>query len=215
MQVQCAIPMATNHANSSNFMTMNRSVIDYLKTRRSVPLTMIHGPGPDAGQLREMLEIAARSPDHGRLEPWRFVIYREQAGREIGEKLAARAQEINGPMPDDQIERERNRLLRAPVAVGVVSVTREHEKIPAWEQFLSAGAVAMNLVHAANAFGFCANWVTGWYSDDAKGRAILGLAPQERMAGIVHIGSCDRDIADRPRPDVDTLTSEYAGEYEG
>jgi nitroreductase len=196
-------------------MSMTKSVVEYLKTRRSVPLTMMCGPGPDAEQLHEMLEIAARTPDHGRLEPWRFIIYREAAGRQIGEKLAARAQEMNGPMPDDQIERERNRLLRAPVAIGVVAVTKEHDKIPAWEQFLCAGAVAMNLVHAANALGFRANWVTGWYSDDEKGRAILGLAPDERMAGIVHIGSCERDIADRPRPDVNALASEYSGEYEG
>ena len=118
-------------------------------------------------------------------------------------------------MADDQVERERTRLRRAPVAIGVVSVAREHETIPAWEQFLSAGAVAMNLVHAANAFGYCANWVTGWYSNDEKGRAILGLSPDERMAGIVHIGSCDREIAERPRPDVDSLISDYAGEYGG
>lgn len=196
-------------------MSMSKSVVEYLKTRRSVPLTMMCGPGPDAGSLHEMLEIAARTPDHGRLEPWRFIIYREAAGREIGEKLADRAQELNGPMAEDQVERERNRLLRAPVAIGVVAVTKEHEKIPAWEQFLSAGAAAMNLVHAANALGFCANWVTGWYSDDEKGRAILGLAPDERMAGIVHIGSCDREIADRPRPDVGALTEEYSGEYRG
>lgn len=196
-------------------MTAASPLIEYLKTRKSIPLTMMSGPGPNDADLKEMLAIAARSPDHGRLEPWRFIVYREAAGLEIGEKFVARAQEINGPMADDQVERERNRLRRAPVAIGVVSVTREHETIPAWEQFLSAGAVAMNLVHAANAFGYCANWVTGWYSSDERGRAILGLSPDERMAGIVHIGSCDRDIAERPRPDVDSLISEYAGEFGG
>lgn len=194
---------------------MDNPVIEYLQSRRSVPLTMLREPGPDAAQLREIMQIAARSPDHGRLEPWRFIIYREAAGREIGEKLAARAQELNGPMTEEQIERERNRLLRAPVAVGVVAVTRAHDTIPAWEQFLSAGAVAMNLVHAANAFGFGANWVTGWYSDDEKGRAILGLSPDERMAGIVHIGSRAAEVPDRPRPDIDKLVAEYSGEYEG
>lgn len=201
--------------NSSIFMTMTNPVIDYLRTRRSVPLTMMRAPGPDAAQLREILALAARSPDHGRLEPWRFIVYREAAGREIGEKLAVRAQELNGEMPDDQIERERGRLLRAPVAVGVVSVTKPHDKIPEWEQFLCAGAVAMNLVHAANAHGFGANWVTGWYSDDEKGRAILGLSPAERMAGIVHIGSCDHEVPERPRPDVAAMTSDYDGEYKG
>lgn len=194
-------------------MTKDISVIQYLKTRKSVPLTMMGGPGPNGDELRAMLNIAARVPDHGRLEPWRFILYREDAGREIGEKLAARAREMNGPMPDDQIERERNRLLRAPVAVGVVSAPKDNESIPKWEQFLSAGAAAMNLVHAANAYGYSANWVTGWYSDDEKGRAILGLSPEERMAGIVHIGSCAREIPERPRPDVDALISDYSGEY--
>ena len=196
-------------------MTKTNAVIDYLRSRKSLPLTMMSEPGPSESELRDMLEIAARTPDHGRLEPWRFIVYRDEAGREIGEKLAVRAQEINGPMPDDQIERERNRIRRAPVAIGVVAVTKESEKIPAWEQFLSAGAVTMNLVHAANAYGYKANWVTGWYSDDEKGRAILGLSPEERMAGVVHIGSSDREIAERPRPDVDSLISDYSGEYQG
>jgi nitroreductase len=196
-------------------MTMNNPVVEYLKTRRSVPLTMMSGPGPDRDVLRSLLEIAARSPDHGRLEPWRFIVYGEDAGREIGEKLAARAVERNGPMAEEQMQRERNRLLRAPVAIGVVFVPREHETIPEWEQFLAAGAVAMNLVHAVHAHGFRANWVTGWYSDDERGRAILGLAPHERMAGVVHIGSCDREVPDRPRPDIDAMISDYAGEHGG
>ena len=196
-------------------MTKTNAVIDYLRSRKSLPLTMMSEPGPSESELRDMLEIAARTPDHGRLEPWRFIVYRDEAGREIGEKFAKRAQEINGPMPDDQIERERNRIRRAPVAIGVVAVTKESEKIPAWEQFLSAGAVTMNLVHAANAYGYKANWVTGWYSDDEKGRAILGLSPNERMAGIVHIGSSDREIAERPRPDIESLISDYSGEYQG
>ena len=196
-------------------MTKTNAVLDYLRSRKSLPLTMMSEPGPSASELRDMLEIAARAPDHGRLEPWRFIVYRDEAGRAIGEKLAIRAQEINGPTPDDQVERERNRLRRAPVAIGVVSAIKQSDKIPAWEQFLSAGAVAMNLVHAANAFGYKANWVTGWYSDDEKGRAILGLSPEERMAGIVHIGSSDREIAERPRPDIDSLISEYSGEYQG
>ena len=196
-------------------MTKTNAVIDYLRSRKSLPLTMMSEPGPSESELRDMLEIAARTPDHGRLEPWRFIVYRDEAGREIGEKLAVRAQEINGPMTDDQIERERNRIRRAPVAIGVVAVTKESEKIPAWEQFLSAGAVTMNLVHAANAYGYKANWVTGWYSDDEKGRAILGLSPNERMAGIVHIGSSDREIAERPRPDIESLISDYSGEYQG
>jgi nitroreductase len=196
-------------------VTKNKTVTDYLTSRKSIPLSMMTAPGPDQAQLREMLEIASRSPDHGRLVPWRFIVYDDLAGEAIGGKLAELAEKRQGPLPDDQLQRERNRLRRAPVAVGVISTAGPHEKIPEWEQFLAAGAVAMNLVHAANAYGFAANWVSGWFCDDSEGRAILGLAPKERIAGIVHIGSCDRDIPERPRPEVDALISQYSGPFQG
>lgn len=187
--------------------TPDEAVLTFLERRRSVPLSMVGGPGPDEGQLHRLLTIAARVPDHGRLEPWRFILYSPQAGRAIGERLMARAEELRGPLSEPDRERERNRLNRAPIAVGVVSAPKPHETIPQWEQFLSAGAVAMNLVTAATAHGFAANWITGWYSDDAKARAILGLSEDERMAGIVHIGGTDATVPDRPRPDVDALIS--------
>ena len=192
-------------------MEENRPVLEFLKTRKSVPLTQLTGPGPNDEQLADLLEIAARVPDHGRMEPWRFIIYRGDAVLEAGEALAALAQKKNGPMSDEEIERERNRLNRAPLAVGVVSNVTDAGHIPEWEQFLSAGAAAMNLVTAATAMGFGANWVTGWYSDDAEARAIIGLQSHEKMAGIVHIGSYERAIPDRPRADVKALTFEYAG----
>jgi len=191
------------------------SVIAFLKKRQSVPLSMIKGPGPDETQLNTLLEIAMRVPDHGRLEPWRFIIYRPEHAKNIGDLLLRRARQLRSDMPESEFERERKRLNRAPLAIGVVSKPHNHPTIPQWEQFLSAGAAAMNLVSAATAMGFAANWVTGWYSDDQEGRQILGLAPEERMAGIVHIGSCDREIAARPRPDTAALASEYAGPYEG
>lgn len=194
-------------------MTDRNSVLSYLKHRRSVPLSMMEEPGPTDDQLSDIIAISIRTPDHGRLAPWRFIVYRDEAGQAIGEKLAGLAVERQGPLPDDKLQRERNRLRRAPVAVGVVSSISNVEKIPDWEQFLSAGAVAMNLVHAANAHGFAANWVTGWFCDDPDGRAILGLAPHERMAGIVHIGSCDREIPERERPEVSEVVSEYAGPW--
>jgi nitroreductase len=192
-------------------VTINKALADYLRTRQSIPLSMIQEPGPDQAALRSLLEIASRSPDHGRLVPWRFVIFRGEAVLAAGERIAALAVERQGPLSADQMERERNRINRAPVAVGVVSTAAPHEKIPEWEQFLTAGAVAMNLVHAANAHGFAANWVTGWYCDDPQGRAILGLAAEERMAGIVHIGSYEGTLPERPRPDVDALITTYEG----
>lgn len=189
------------------------AVLAFLERRKSVPLTQFREPGPDAGELRRLIAIAARVPDHGRLEPWRFIVYRPDAGARIGEAFAALVKRRNPDATKDELARERNRLRRAPVAVGVVSTAAPHARIPQWEQFLSAGAAAMNLVTAANAAGYAVNWVTGWYSDDAGGRAILGLASHERMAAVIHIGSYDTAIPDRPRPDVDSLISDYEGPF--
>lgn len=195
-------------------MLESKEALEFLKIRKSVPLTQLTAPGPSEAQLSDLLEIAARVPDHGRMEPWRFILYRGPAVIKAGEALAEIALQKNGPMSEEELDRERNRINRAPVAVGVVSNVVDDSNIPEWEQFLSAGAAAMNLVTAATAMGFGANWVTGWYSSDAEGRKVLGLAPHERMAGIVHIGSYDRAIPDRPRPDVKALTSEYTGPYQ-
>lgn len=193
----------------------HETVLAFLERRKSVPLTQFREPGPDADELRRFIAIAARVPDHGRLEPWRFIVYRPEDGARIGEAFAALVKARDPAVTQDDLDRERNRLRRAPVAVGVVSTAAAHERIPQWEQFLSAGAAAMNLVIAASAAGYAVNWVTGWYSDDAEGRAILGLAPHERMAAIVHIGSHDVPIPDRPRPDVDALVSDYQGQFVG
>lgn len=189
----------------------NEAAVAFLAGRKSVPLSQFTGPGPDEAQLMQLLTIAARAPDHGRLEPWRFILYRDADGAAIGEQLAALSKKLRPETPEEELERDRNRLRRAPIAVGVVSTPKDHDRIPQWEQFLSAGAVAMNLVSAATAMGFAANWVTGWYSDDAEARAILGLHPHERMAGIVHLGHCERDIPERPRPDIASLVNAYQG----
>ena len=128
--------------------------------------------------------------------------------------LAARAEEREGPLTDGRRQQELARFSRAPLVIGVVSVPRENPKIPQWEMFLSGGAAAMNLVIAANALGYGTNWITNWYSDDEEGRRILGLAPQERVVGFVHIGTFSGEAPERPRPDVATLYSEWSGPWE-
>lgn len=162
-----------------------------------------------------MLRAAVRVPDHGRLSPWRFIIYRGDARMEIGEKLAALALKREGDLPEQRLEQERKRFARAPLVIGVISSPAEHARIPQWEMFLSAGAAAYNLVLAANALGYSTNWITNWYASDPEGRRILGLAPDERVAGFVHIGTFNGDVPERPRPDPHELTSVYAGPYEG
>ena len=187
----------------------NQPLLDALLSRRSVPVSLLGAPGPDESETELLLRIAGRIPDHGRLEPWRFVLMRGDERIAAGERIADLAVKRNGPMEPQDIEKERTRFSRAPLVVLVVSKPVEHPRIPEWEQFLSAGAAAMNLLYGAMALGYGASWITGWYSDDPEGRRILGLADDERIAGIVHVGSYDGEVPDRPRPDMAAKVSEY------
>ncbi|ABS14868.1 MULTISPECIES: nitroreductase family protein [Brucella/Ochrobactrum group] len=192
---------------------MAHPIFDFLAQRSSTPISAISGPAPEGEELAALLKVAARVPDHGRLTPWRFILYRGDARLKVGEYLAQRAEEIEGPMPEGRKEKELTRFSRAPLVVGVVSSPVAHERIPEWEQFLSAGAVAMNLCTAANALGYASNWITNWYSDDASARAFLGLAPNERVAGFVHIGTAANKMPERPRADMDKIVTEYSGPW--
>jgi nitroreductase len=183
--------------------------LDLLKTRRSVKPMDLMEPGPSASELETMLTVAARVPDHGKLVPWRFVVFqgdaRLSAGDAIAAVFAADHPEANG----DQLEFERRRLARAPLVVAVVSRAGPHVKIPEWEQVLSAGAAAMNLVHAAYALGFAANWITEWYAYDRRVLDKLNLAPHERIAGFVHIGKPSRPSDERDRPALADIVSRF------
>ncbi|HHV67427.1 nitroreductase [Ochrobactrum sp. 695/2009] len=193
---------------------MAHPVFDFLAQRSSTPISAITEPAPEGEELAALLKVAARVPDHGRLTPWRFILYRGDARVRVGEYLARRAEEIEGPLPEGRKEKELTRFSRAPLVVGVVSSPVAHERIPEWEQFLSAGAVAMNLCTAANALGYATNWITNWYADDAPARAFLGLAPHERVAGFVHVGTAANRMPERPRADMDKIVSEYSGPWE-
>jgi len=188
-------------------------VFDFLAQRSSTPISAIGAPAPEGEELAELLKVAARVPDHGRLTPWRFILYRGDARKRVGEFLAKRAEEREGPLPESRKEQELNRFSRAPLVIGIVSSPVAHERIPQWEQFLSAGAVATNLCIAANALGYATNWITNWYSDDAPSRAYLGLAPNERVAGFVHIGTAENKMPERPRADMDKIVSDYSGPW--
>jgi nitroreductase len=187
----------------------NPHLLQALHTRRSVPVSLLGGPGPDEADVQALLHVALRVPDHGRLEPWRIILMRGDARIEAGKRIAELAEKLNGPLTTDMHAKELQRFSRAPLVIIVVSAPVEHPRIPHWEQFLSAGAVGMNLLYGAMALGYGASWVTGWYSDDAEGRRILGLQPQERVAAIVHVGNYEGDVPERPRPDVSKKISEY------
>ncbi|MGJ3262483.1 MAG: nitroreductase family protein [Salinarimonas sp.] len=178
------------------------ALADALRVRRSSPAKQLADPGPDAATLDDMLRIAARVPDHGKLVPWRFVVVDRAAGARIGETIeAAFAADRPEASPEERAV-ERGRLTRAPVAVAVVSRAAPHPKIPEWEQILSAGAACQNLLLAAQAHGFGASWITEWIAYDRRVLVALGLSPTERVAGIVHIGTAATRMPDRPRPDL-------------
>jgi nitroreductase len=182
-----------------------------LTTRRSIAPAFLADPGPDDDQLRTILTVASRVPDHGKLAPWRFIVFRGDARRRAGERLAARAAARDPALPEDGLEEERNRLARAPVVIAVVSRAAEHVKIPVWEQQLSAGASAMSLVLAAHALGFAANWLTEWPTYDEEAGRLLGLAEGERFAAFVHIGTPTVPPQDRPRPALADIVTEWTG----
>ena len=182
------------------------AAMDFLLRRRSVPAKTLTGPAPDRAALEPMLRAAARVPDHGKLEPWRFLVL-ERGGLD---RLAALIETIGaerGEAPE-AIAKQRAQYAGAPLAVMVVSSPKPSEKIPEFEQLLSAGAACLSLLNAGLASGWGANWVTGWAVYDARFRAEgLGLAEHERVAGVVIIGTAGSAPPDRPRPDLGAIVT--------
>jgi len=162
----------------SNTMT---DAIELLSTRKSVKAVELKAPGPSAGEVDKLLTIACRVPDHGKLTPWRFIVFEGDA-----------------------------RIAAGAAIVAVVSRAAPHGKIPEWEQVLSAGAAAMNLVLAAHALGYGANWITGWYAYDRGVLDALGLASHERIAGFIHIGTSSGSAQDRPRPPLSEIATRFS-----
>ena len=176
------------------------SALSLLKTRRSGRPREMVGPGPSDEELRQIIEVAMRVPDHGKLVPWRFVIVGKDQREQFALLLRRALQEEDecaGPAHHekaDQFARQGEALI-----VLISSPTRQH-KIPVWEQELSAGAAAMNLLHAAHAFGYVGGWLTGWEAYSPKVNAAFAK-PDERIAGFIYLGSPGRDLEERPRPD--------------
>jgi nitroreductase len=181
--------------------------IDLLLTRRSGSAKAMGGPGPSPQQLSRILQAGARTPDHGKLFPWRFIVFQDEARTRFGEILGA-IKEAEGERPR-QVEEERARFLRAPVVIGVISAVREDIKIPVWEQQLSAGAACQNILIAAHALGFVANWVTEWYAYHPLVQEKLGLKPGERVAGFIYIGTSTTPLEERPRPEMERVVSYF------
>jgi nitroreductase len=183
--------------------------LELLKTRRSVKPQELAGSAPSEAEIEALLTIASRVPDHGKLTPWRFVVFTGEARLKAGEAIAAAFLADHPEAKPEHVDVERTRLARAPLVVAVVSRAAPHVKIPEWEQVLSAGAAAMSLVFAAHALGYAANWITEWYAYDCRVLAALGLEPHEKIAGFVHIGRPAQPPTDRPRPPLSEIVTRF------
>ena len=194
---------------TSSFNRPAPGAIDLLLTRRSGSAKTMGAPGPDAATLRKILAAAARVPDHGKLAPWRFIVFEGEGRARMGALLVEALLKNEPDASEPRQEIERTRFLRAPVVVGVVSRIREGIAIPAWEQQLSAGACCYNLALAATALGFAANWITEWCAYDARVARGLRLGEGERIAGFVYLGTATAPLEERVRPDLDSLITRF------
>lgn len=184
------------------------NLLQALHHRRSTPSRLLTEPGPDASQLRQMLECAVRAPDHGKLVPWRFLSIQGPSRQRLGELLAGRSLELNPAAAAAVLEKDRQRFSHAPLVVAVIARLTPGHKVPEQEQLLSGGAVCLLLLQAADALGFGAQWLTGWAAYDPVIASRLGLGEHERILGFIHIGTAREAAAERERPDPASLLSD-------
>ncbi|WP_298969463.1 nitroreductase [uncultured Roseobacter sp.] len=186
--------------------TPNPQAFDFLTTRRSRPAKTLTTPVPSAEELAPLLQAAARTPDHGKLEPWRFIVIEKPAMARLADIAEARGKQLG--LAEEQVDKGRGQFDQGHLAVAVIEVQKPSEKIPSLEQTYSAGAVCLALLNAALTSGWGANWLSGWPSHD-RGfmQEALGLDNHERIAGLIHIGTETSTPPDRPRPDLDSITT--------
>jgi nitroreductase len=177
-------------------------VLEFMRRRRSVPAKTMAGPGPSDAEILAMIEIASRVPDHGKLAPWRFIRYAPSYAEKLNAICLARAIERDPALPEEFRLYEKTRFTKVPVVIAIASRTQAHPKVPVWEQELSAGAAAMNLLIAANAFGYDAQWLTEWVAFDEKLQPALGVRPGERLAGFIYVGTRTTPKTERDRPAI-------------
>lgn len=188
----------------------NPAALDFLLTRRSRPAKTLTGPVPTRDELRPILTAGLRVPDHGKLEPWRLVVFERPALARLAAAAAERGSALG--LDPEQVRKGVLQFSDAELAIAVVMVPRSTEKIPEIEQVLSAGAVCLSLLNAALAAGWGANWLTGWHVQDSQFRSeAMGLAGGERVAGMIHVGTETAVPPDRPRPDLDAVVTWVGG----
>jgi len=189
----------------------SKTVLSFLSHRRSNLAKLMIEPGPDPDTLHDILTIAARVPDHRKLAPWRFIIFSGEARRDFGRHIEARFKEQTPEATPERTVFEAERLMRAPVVVAVISSPKVCKRgTPTWEQTLSAGAVGLNMLLAAQASGFAAQWLTEWIAYDDYIAQVLGLAEPERIAGFVYMGTAEQAPLARKRPNMTEIISYWS-----
>ena len=184
------------------------SILSLLETRRSAKPRELIGPGPTPAELERMLAIAARTPDHGKLTPWRFVTVADDQRDALAALLQDALAEEDPGATGAHRQKEQDFAHYAGQLVVLVSAPVRDHKIPLWEQELSCGAAGMNLLLAAHALGYVAGWVTGWRAYSERVRSAF-CAPGERIAGFIFIGHAGREIDDRPRPPLSDIVRQW------
>ncbi len=182
-------------------------MLDFLLHRRSSGVKNLAPPGPDENQLARIIKAAARVPDHRKLVPWRFIVIAGNGKAKAGEWLKAAYPDEDPDASPAKLALEAERFRRAPVVIAVVSSPKA-DKTPEWEQILSAGAACFNLCLAANAQGFATSWLSEWYAYNDTFKTLMGLAPQERFAGFIYIGTATHPPEERERPDLSKIVSQ-------
>ena len=185
------------------------SALSLLETRRSGRPRDMVGPGPSKEELERILTIAVRTPDHGKLTPWRFATVGTDQRQALADLLARALPEHDPEATPAHYAKALEFAHQAPTLVVVVSAPVEGHKIPVWEQQLSCGAVAMNLLHATHALGYVGGWITGWAAYSDRVRAAF-CEPGERIAGFLFLGSPGQELEERPRPALETIMREWA-----
>lgn len=192
-------------------MLNNRTTpLSLLETRRSGRPRDMVAPGPSAEELQRMLRVAARTPDHGKLQPWRFVHVPRDKRPALAELLHRAFRERNPAPSRGDMEALDRLAFQAPELVVALFSPRPSLKIPLWEQQLSCGAAIMNLEHAAHACGYAAGWITGWAAYSETVRNAFGAAP-EQIAGLIYIGTPAVPLEERVRPEPAQVASTWAG----
>ena len=166
-------------------------------------------PGPTPEQVAEIIACGVRVPDHGKLNPWRFILFEGEARARFGEAMRERWRELYPEHGESTLAFVAAMFMRAPTVIGIVSTAKEHPKIPVWEQQLSAGAVCQNMLLAATALGIGCQWNTDWIAYDEKMADVLGLSSHEKLAGLIYLGTSSAPLEERPRPDPKSLTTRW------